>query len=581
MPFWKMGHRQMVYLNAGGVGGPASLVTNGKMRYKVRWQRRNIPNADYTAMIPDASDTPTTKYFYLSMNGDIHTQSQDANGYSGQRVKGNESASATLSVEGATQNLYSANVTHPARDSGSYTFASSILNQVIKIDVAGREEFWTPWIKVNVNSALTAGRTNSQDYPGYPQRTFWSEGSVSASGSWSASDLKLTLSPSPDNIALFDGSSKGLNQYTIDAGIIPTSVSVASSDGDFIEWLRTHSSWNLIGNTPALRPFLDNYKDVGQSYAVVGPQHPGFAPIGMEDVEVDAEPVPMPTFIPEHGLKFDVQYGALTSSNSHLGWNFPADNSKFGEKTLNHVVGGTTIPAPVALFYPSTGFQHPNGGPTMASGLSTGVPNYVYYYDQAWKNPFGTEVRFWYSNGSAYAGGNFIKIGWDAHGKSGVIGSHTYLFAREKGTGIIRFAGYQVIRGLDLYARCIYHEGVHKRLDEAVRAGAKDKDGDGLPDSIESQIGTFIDEVNSVPWNDQNPNNTGYSQTGYADNETFCRMCERDLPVGTDDWADDGFNWGSPDAPEGPNRMKRVREYIHPTYTHDSFDWISARNLVP
>lgn len=242
----------------------------------------------------------------------------------------------------------------------------------------------------------------------------------------------------------------------------------------------------------------------------------------------------------------------------------------------------------MALFYDSTRTTHPAGGPlyvnasgTPLAGLKT--PNYIFYYDQTWKNRWLTEVRFANSNSSSYTPGtSYVQVGWDVHGLSGTIGPHTYLFARESGANRLVFAGYQVIRGLDLYARAVHHECVHKRVREALQAGAIDRDpdpagvpvGDGLPDNIETQIGTSVSTNNSVPWN------TPYGTHGdQSDGETFARMCERDLPGVPDaDWASDGFKFGNP---EPPNNYQRVREYIDPAYTKASLRWIDANTLVP
>ena len=383
---------------------------------------------------------------------------------------------------------------------------------------------------------------------------------------------KLIFSPDPKNIALDDCSTpaKGLNQYVI-TSVMPTSIVLANGSAELANGVSSSASWTLSGDV-ALLPWETSTSSTWSGSWVIRPQHivPN-VPVGST----------------ASGFKFDVYAAPLYASDASVtgntGWTFPSSNDAFGEKTFTHTVNGTDHPVPVALFFPSGGFQHPTGGPRRVDGsvegATDGVPNYIYYYDKAWQNPFGIEVRFQDIEGSSYTpGDSFVQIGSDGHGVSGSIGPHTYLFAKEPTTGKLVFAGFQVIRGLDNYARIVYHESVHMRLWDAIFDGAEDADldaagiptGDGLPDSIENQIGTSLFTNNSVPWNPP------YYEI--SDEETFCRMCERDLPVPDDDWTSDGFNFG---RPASPNRCERVREYIDPHFTKEGLIWIDARSLVP
>ena len=344
-PFWKSAQRQQLYERADGTGGPAQLKAAGKVRFKLFWRRNTLVNG-----MPDASDNPPA-FVYLSMNGQAMVYAKDANGTA--RRAANESATATISIEGTPQNLYAADATTPGHDTGTMTQASAVLNRVIKINTGGLDFVWTPWIKVDVNGSLTANRTYSENsYPGYPPRTFWSTGEVRVEDysynntSWRASLLNLTLTPSPENSALEYRDGRRLNQYIIDAGI-PTSISVTSSDAGFTESLRANSLWTLTGPSPAFRPFIGSVKEELNGTTTIRPQHAARR-AGYPNV---------------NGLLFNVQTSDFASTTTNAGWRFPADNSSFGVRTFSHYINRVPIPAPVALFYPSEGFQHPTGGP--------------------------------------------------------------------------------------------------------------------------------------------------------------------------------------------------------------------------
>ncbi|PQV64297.1 hypothetical protein B1R32_106143 [Abditibacterium utsteinense] len=166
-------------------------------------------------------------------------------------------------------------------------------------------------------------------------------------------------SPDPKKLGVDDFAmpAKGLNQYVISSGM-PTSVNWSGGDANFTAWLRDNVSWNLMGTAPALR-HVDNTVIVSGPGVAPGhypqifvtPQPAPTPPTG-----VTPTPTPVPTPLP--GFEFDLRNALVpvASTTSSDGWNFPSSNSSFGEKTFNHIVDGKTIPAPIALFYPSTGF---------------------------------------------------------------------------------------------------------------------------------------------------------------------------------------------------------------------------------
>ena len=597
--------RQILRENANGTGGAAQINVNGKVRFKVRWQR-NVLNG-----VPDVKDNPP-KFIYLAMNAKLTAKSQDAGGITGMRDPSKESASASIVLEGPTQNLYPGYTSTVGQDIDSNTVSTAALTRVIKMDVAGRDEFWTPWIELKAYANLAGNRSHTT-YPygaSYPEytRTMWRDGLVSVydnsdgrpTNSWSVSNLNLMLSPSPDQLALDDGSGRTdpLNQYLINEGI-PTSITVTSSDTAFTENLRVNSWWTLAGTAPALRPRLANVKEEANGTAIIRPQHPSLA----------TAPAPNPTPTPENGLKFNVQTSATPSTNSNQqwrvdnptgdlivpllnqGWNFPASNGAFGVKTFTHHIRANTVTAPIALFYQAMGFQHPPGGPrglglrkfsvyTPDPAKTIETPNFIYYYDQVWKNPWNIPVYFFPSTSSRYESTvDTVVIGREVHGRSGFTYPDTNLFAIPPGGHDLRIVGYQRIAGLDLYARTVIHECVHKLLYDALHNpdptkrpidGERDEDGnivgDGLPDSIERIVGLDPTVEDTIRFDG-------------GDEEVFARMCERDFIVNSDqDWADDGFNAGRVTA---PNALQRQKEVFWLDWNRNSFSWADARSLIP
>lgn len=382
----------------------------------------------------------------------------------------------------------------------------------------------------------------------------------------------LALAPCPDPTP-----QPPLNQYVITNGV-PVQISYGGTNASFLQQLKDNLTWSLSGPSPELKPVSRvNAVSNNSNNSILQPEH--------ETTQRDLSGNPIGPITYQAGLQFRL-YEPPPSGEFPAFNGFPTSNDQFGAKTLTHTFKGQTLAtSPLALFYPATGTQHPYGGPkgyyygALGTWAEIDTPNFIYYYDKAWKNPFGVEVRYWGENYSQYSRNDpFIYTGTDSHGLSGAGsnggsdadgGIDTDLFAQLPDTEELVWAGQQKIRGLDLYARNIYHECVHKKLYEAISGGGVDTDNDGLPDSIENDIGTDpIAPGSSVP---------GWSYGGYADQEAFARMCERDLPVPDEDWADDGFNFGrlSP-----PNRCQRVVESIWPGYTKNSLIWVDARSLI-
>ena len=211
------GQRQMLREQASGTGGAAQIIVDGKVRYKVRWKRNMIPNPARTAMIPDVTDNPP-KFVYLMMNATLTPISQDAGGAPDARDPSKEAVSVFVELEASPaspapgyQNLNPGYTWTAPSDNGFSKTTTAALKRGIKIDVAGRDEFWTPWMKLVAYANLSGNRSHTTypmgvDNPQYA-RTMWRDGVVSvnnnssgpATNAWSVSNLNLTLSPSPTN----------------------------------------------------------------------------------------------------------------------------------------------------------------------------------------------------------------------------------------------------------------------------------------------------------------------------------------------------------------------------------------------
>jgi hypothetical protein len=373
-----------------------------------------------------------------------------------------------------------------------------------------------------------------------------------------------SFSPDPNNLALDDGSTtlKGLNQYTIDQGI-PTTITTGNTTATFLNYLKSNASWTVEGNAPALRPLLDNYI----SGSTVGPQHPA---LGSGTT-------------PEKGLKFDVQLTNSPSQDSSVNWKFPASNSQFGEKTLKHKIGDAEVTAPVGLFYPGDGYQHPPGGPKGysvyedAAGNRTGeveisTPNWFYYYYLGWTPP--CDIVYWAKPSSAYyPGDSKVYVGSPAHSDGAGYGKRP-LF--ETVSGAVTWVGFYQAYGIDNFAHVVTHEFNHKKnwetyhlsiaaaaangiSDTAIGADGKmldpdaDPDGDGLPSGFEESIGL----------KPLNPDSTGFTAGGWygGDQEAFVRWKENQIstPDRSVDWASNGLNFGRTPGGRAADRIKRYK----------------------
>jgi hypothetical protein len=349
------------------------------------------------------------------------------------------------------------------------------------------------------------------------------EGNVMAGVSYSAA-LNISFSPDPNGLALDDCSplQKTFNQYLITDGV-PCVITYSGSDTTFLERVRQEAEWTLSNPPLPLWPRLENRSN---GYGEVRPVH--YVTYDINFGEVD------------DGLKFDLRNG------------LPADNSGFGVRTLTHSLAGlgVRVNAQVALFFPATGTEHPDGYPRgfTNSNMTTQIPtpNWIYYYNQlvpspevvcytptpADRNLYGFYIegqpRIWLCN---------------AHGSS-----KTAIFRIATETMIehpwLKYFGTEEVRGVDTYARVLKHELAHKRCWEYIhRPGAdplqEDTDQDSVPDAWERRVGLKVGERDTAGfisiWG-------GGYEPSEGDREVFARLYEEGVtgPRGSD-WADSGL----------------------------------------
>lgn len=112
----------------------------------------------------------------------------------------------------------------------------------------------------------------------------------------------------------------------------------------------------------------------------------------------------------------------------------------------------------------------------------------------------------------------------------------------------MQHVGTQKHYGIDTFVAVVTHENGHKRAYEAIQAGAVDTDHDGLPNSMEAEVGL----------NPDNPYSSGVLSsegTPLGDNEAYSHIIMRDVEGPREaDWASNGLNAGTVPGPDPANR---------------------------
>lgn len=208
------------------------------------------------------------------------------------------------------------------------------------------------------------------------------------------------------------------------------------------------------------------------------------------------------------------------------------------------------------------------------------TPNWFYYYSQAVTAPWGYVINYRppFNGDTAsvyFPGQDHVHIGDNAHGRLS-----TNLFAIAPGSPFVQQVGSEFSLGIDTFARVVYHECTHKKLEELIENGALDTDSDGVPDSVEIAAGLNPANKESIRgWKAVEDPDTESS----ADNEIFCRMTERGNQGDIDqDWADNGLNWYTPPTRPGalpvpPNRCNRNPQFLDGPFENVPLIWKDAQ----
>ena len=386
----------------------------------------------------------------------------------------------------------------------------------------------------------------------------------------------ILFSPDPAKSAIDDcsGLRAPLNQYLISTGI-PTNITLINGNPFYAAQLQQTATWSLSGDTPPLKEVAGTNKTSTSGVWTINPYHSETL------MPLPSDPNPQAHITP--GLQFLLGFPP-TSTELPASNYWPTTNAKFGVKTLTHKIGPMSFPAEIALFYPSTGSQHPNGGPegwhhyaanNIGHLYQIPTPNWIYYYSQSFPTPNGYKINYRDTDGSGERPqDDHIHIGNDAHGSS-----LTPLFAIVNGK--LQPVGSVQARGIDTYARVVTHESYHRAMRENygfqwgdnVRE-SNDQDDDGVPDNLEADLGLRPDSSDSTGWGVNN----GYDQ-GDGDWEVCARMAEyRVFGDETQDWADDGLNSsiGLPKRLLAPNVCQRA-VFVFDDTTKSENDYIFPR----
>ena len=238
---WKGTHGGTCYNNAGGMGGVASIKLDGKWRWKLIWKRDTLPNSS----TPDPDDNPA-KFAYVRFNATSTISSRDAPGDDTNRKPATESASASIVVIGELATLIGV---APTQNTGSNTStkASRVLNRVLTIPSNGKEQFFTPWLEVKSQSALTGNRSYTAPPfypygptgPSWPGRTYWKDGRCNLEGTSGASNVDVSYSLSVDAGPCGPGSVGCTGRYPGDTYWDGTYHFVLDSNTGYVQQVKT------------------------------------------------------------------------------------------------------------------------------------------------------------------------------------------------------------------------------------------------------------------------------------------------------------------------------------------------------
>ncbi len=530
-PLNQFGAPYPLWVNGAGAG----IKCKGRGREIYQWIREGDTPEERALDNP-----PALVYFGVDV-----TAGAGANGYpdDGQQDSGSETASVTVMGEQGSPVI-----------SPDETVVSARVIRVLQA-VPDGDEVKSPWCDIEATSSVGSNRVDSMGNPVWGRAT-----------TWFSFDIRLVniyaQTPNPAGDPTL-----GQNEYVMVGGgppfALPSRIAVTGpypgATSPIIDYVRQNSGWTVARPLPGALPAIANGQDNG-----------GVFPQFRSD---------------QDGPPGTLMQGNGTSTQNGL----PASNGDFGINSVTHLFEGATLGVSnIEVFYAAAVSTHPPGGPPgyYSSQDANGeewadhsnpcpTPNWFYYYDQVWQNPWGIPVVYWPGDYAYFWSGDpgHIHISDLAHGDTTPTGYGAALFAILPGSPYVQHVGWENVRGIDNYTRTVTHECVHKRLHEAAVVGVNDNDvnaagavvGDGVPDSIETIVG--LDP------------NTPYTTTFDDDEEVFCRMTEHSVPLANAnaDWADDGLNRGTPPPPNFSQRTVRST----PGYDPNTLNLPNAYAVIP
>ena len=605
MTNWSTGNPLQVSGQHWAYGGSAEIKYSGTATIILKWKPRPLNNQSGSP--PDTSDLPPKRVLVVVRgSASALTETETATNNNFQGLIHGEAEAYKVPADELIELEHAEFAPEAKYTSGnSYTTASASAQYLLLLDNSAQlTEIVVPPLTLKSKSTLDSGRRVWQFYydsqPSMGGRYVPYKGSVKATAGYDGRDVSFQLLPDPEGLALMDCAHPELsvvNQYIMSGSggapfLIGCSANFGMETSSFDDRLRDGFGWSIA--RPPLPMLAAAPNGLATAFAstlgrtVSRRSYPPDPASPTPIPGATPQPVPTPSATPSatplDGMGFDTRGG------------LPASNGAFGLNQILHQFGDPTVQGPpkliatadVALFYEATAKTHPPGGPpgyfhTASTGeqlADHSVPwptsNWIYYYDQVWKNQWALPVVFWTGQGSYWLSTDpsHVHIGGEAHGLSSV---QTDLFAIPPGGTLAQKVGAERTRGIDTYIRVVTHEAVHSRLAASSNPGVNDNEldssgnavGDGVPDAIESQLG--LDPTDD--------NTAGFSYGG--DEEVFARMCEYNLFATAaqvqQDWADDGLNKG---APPPPNLCQRTAPSAN---LPDSAVWRypNALSLVP
>ncbi|MCL1919724.1 MAG: hypothetical protein FWG50_01395 [Kiritimatiellaeota bacterium] len=229
----------------------------------------------------------------------------------------------------------------------------------------------------------------------------------------------------------------------------------------------------------------------------------------------------------------------------------PPDNRWFGKKKITVQVGDATVTRPVWFFFLAPANRTIRQGGEMECA-------WFHYWKEGRVVPAFTDMGFEFDATLTVA----AKYVWSPlWGTKYYVGRWSHSQIAMKPVFDVNVPGSYTEEnypngegkvGAHTLAKLCEHEWWHDRLDNEVRLppfglGRWDRDGDGLSNAREAELGTKINRKDTCGLANFDPTYSKYAD--YADQELFCRWKEITAPKGnpSKDWSSGGAQFPNPE----------------------------------